>query len=50
MNKIVNKFLLTGDSFMPDLQPGCTDSACGSFTKHHLRIQKFKETSNLRMT
>ena len=36
MNKIVNKFLLTGDKFMTELhlkQPGFTYSACGSFNK-----------------
>ena len=34
MNKIVNKFLLTGDKLMPELRlkkPGFTDSACGTF-------------------
>ena len=37
MNKIVNKFLLTGDKFMPELhlrQPVFTYSACGPFTKY----------------
>ena len=51
MNKIINKFLLTGEQFMPELhlkQPGFTYSACGPFTKHHERIQKFKETGNLK--
>ena len=36
---------------MPDLplkQPGCTYSACQLFTKHRKRIQKFRETGNLR--
>ena len=50
MNKIINKFLLTGEKFMPELhlkQPGFTDSACGSFTKHRERIKKFRETSNV---
>ena len=35
MNKIINKFLLTGDKFMPELhlkQPGFIYSACGPFT------------------
>ena len=27
-------------------KPGFTDSACGPFTKHKERIQKFKETGN----
>ena len=47
MNEIVNKFLLTGDKFMPKMhlrQPGLTYSACGPFTKNKQRIQKFKET------
>ena len=46
MKKIVNKFLLTGDKFMPKMhlkQPGFTYSACGPFTKTKDRIQKFKE-------
>ena len=49
MNKIINKFLLTRDKFMTELhlkKPGFTCSACGSFTKHRERIQKFKETGN----
>ena len=51
MRKIINKFLLTGDKFMPELhskQPGFTYSACGPFTKHCERIQKFRETGNLK--
>ena len=43
MNAIVNKFLLTGDKFKPEMhlrQPGFTYSACGPFTKH-------KEVKNL---
>ena len=46
MNEIVNKFLLAGDKFMPEMhlkQPGFTYSACGPFTKNKERIQKFKE-------
>ena len=42
MNKIVNKFLLSGDKFMPELhlkQPRLTYSACGPFIKHRQRIQ-----------
>ena len=37
MNAMINKFLLTGDKFMPEMhlrQPGFTYWACGSFTKH----------------
>ena len=47
MNKIVNKFLLAGDKFMPKMhlrQPGFTNSACVPFAKNKERIQKFKET------
>ena len=50
MNEKVNKFLLTGDKFMPELhlrQPGFTYSACGAFTKHCESIWKFKETGDL---
>ena len=49
MNKIVNKFLLAGDKFMPKMylkQPGFTYSACSPFTKNKERIQKFKETGD----
>ena len=44
MNKIVHKFLLTGDKFMPEMhlkQPGFTYSACGPFTNNKERIQEF---------
>ena len=49
MNEIVNKFLLAGDKFKPEMnlkQPGFTYSACGSFTKNKERIQKFNETED----
>ena len=45
LDKIVNKFLLGGDKFMPEMhlkQPGFTYSACIHFTKNKERIQKFK--------
>ena len=51
MNKIINNFFLTGDKYMPLLhlrQPGFTYSVCGPFTKHHERIKKFRESSNLK--
>ena len=51
MNEIVNKFLLAGDKFMPEMhlrQPGFTCSACGPFTKNKERIKKFKETGDSR--
>ena len=41
MNEIVNKFLLVGGKFMPEIylkQPGFTHSALGSFTKNKERI------------
>ena len=47
MNEIVNKFLLMGDKFMPEMhlkQRGLTCSACGSFTKNKERIEKFMQT------
>ena len=43
MNEIVNKFLLAGDKFMPDMhlkQPGFTYSACGPFTKNKKQNSK----------
>ena len=46
MNEIVNKFLLVGDKFMPEMnlkQLEFTYSACGPFRKNKERIQKFKE-------
>ena len=49
MNEIVNKFLLAGDKFMPEMhlrQPQFVYSACGPFTKNKKRIQKFKETGD----
>ena len=49
INNIINKFLLAGDAFMPEMhlrQPQFTYSACGTFTKHKQRIQKFKETGD----
>ena len=49
MNNVINKFLLAGDKFMPEMhlrQPRFTYSACGQFTKHKQRIQKFKETGD----
>ena len=51
MNDIINKFLLVGDKFMPEMnlrQPRFTYSACGPFTKTKERIQKFKQTGDSR--
>ena len=50
MNNIINKFLLTGDNFMPEIhlrQPQFTYSACRPFTKHKQRIQNFKQTGDI---
>ena len=49
MNEIINKFLLVGDKFMPEMhlrQPGFTYGACGPFTKNKKRIDKFMRTGN----
>ena len=49
MNNVINMFLLAGDKFMPEMhlrQSQFTYSACGPFTKHKQRIQKFKETGD----
>ena len=49
MNTVINKLLLAGDKFMPEIhlrQPQFTYSACGPFTKHEQRVQKFRETGN----
>ena len=49
MNNVINKFLLAGGKFMPEMhfrQPQFTYSACGPFIKHQQRIQKFKETGD----
>ena len=49
MNDIINKFLLVGDKFRPEMhlrQPGFTYSACGPFTKNKERIEKFMQTGN----
>ena len=49
MNEIVNKFLLAGDKFMPEMhlkQPGFTYSACGAITKNEKRIENFIQTGD----
>ena len=51
MNKIINKFLLTGKKCLQELhlkQSGFTYNACGPFTKHRERIKKLRETGNLK--
>ena len=52
MNNIINKFLLAGDTFMPEMhlrQPQFVYSACGPFTRHKERIKEFKRTSDTRL-
>ena len=49
MNEIVNRFLLAGDKFIPEMhlkQSGFTYSSFGPFTKNKERIKKFKETED----
>ena len=49
MTEIVNKSLLVGDKFMPEIhlkQPGLTCSACGPFTRNKERIEKSMQTGN----
>ena len=49
MNEIVNKFLLVGDKFMPEMhlkQPGFTYNVCGQSTRNKKRNGKFMQTGN----
>ena len=51
MNNIINKFLLAGDKFMPEMhlrQPQFVYSACGPFTRHKERMKEFKHTDDTR--
>ena len=51
MNKISDKFLLTGDKFVREMhlrQSQFTYSACGPFTKHKERIKTFNQTGDTR--
>ena len=51
MNNVINKFLLVGDKFMPEMhlrQPRFVYSACGPFTRHKERIKVFKRTGDTR--
>ena len=48
MNRIINRFLLAGDKFMPEMnlrQPAFTWSACEAFTKNKERIKKGKKNN-----
>ena len=51
MNNVINKFLLVGDKFMPEMhlrQPQFVYSACGPFTRHKERIKEFKRAGDTR--
>ena len=51
MNNVINKFLLAGDKFMPEMHlrhPRFVYSACGPFTRHKERIKEFKRTGDTR--
>ena len=52
MNNIIDKFLLAGDKFMPEMhlrQPKFIYSACGPFTRHKERIKEFKRRGDTRL-
>ena len=49
MNNIINKLLLAGDKFMPEMhlrQRQFIYSACRPFTRHKERIKKFEQTGD----
>ena len=51
MNNVINKFLLVGDKFMPEMhlkQSQFVYSACGPFARHKERIKEFKRTGDTR--
>ena len=51
MNNVINKVLLAGDKFMPEMhlrQPRFIYSACGPFTRHKERIKESKRTGDTR--
>ena len=46
MNNLINKFLLLGDKFMPEIhlrQPQFTYCACGPFTRHEKEFKSLKK-------
>ena len=52
MNNIINKFLLAGDKFIPEMhlrQPQFVYSVCGPFTRHKEIIKEFKRTGDTRL-
>ena len=49
MNNVINKLLLAGDKFMPEMhlkQSQFVYIACGLFTRHKERIKEFKRTGD----
>ena len=49
MNEIVNRFLLAGHKFMPEMhlkQPGFTYNACAPYIKNKEETEKFMQTGN----
>ena len=51
MNAIVNKLLIAGDKFMPEMdlrQPEFTQCACGTFTKNKEIMKKFEDGGDSR--
>ena len=53
MNEIVNKFLLAGVKFMPEIhlrQPEFTYSACGPITKNTQKTQKIIQKGDITYT
>ena len=50
MNDIINKLLLAGDKFMPEMHLRDpilgTYSACGPFTKNKQRVKKYMQTGD----
>ena len=46
MNKIINKFLLAGDKFMPEMHLRQPRFVYGPFTRHKVRIKEFKCTGD----
>ena len=51
INNIINKFLLAGDKFIPEMhlrQPQFVYSTCSPFTRHKERIKEFKRTGDTR--
>ena len=51
MNNVINKFLLAGDKFMPEMnlrQPQFVYSPYGTFTRHKKRIEKSKQAGDTR--